>query len=995
MSTANRTLTASDFVLFFQELWGREPYDWQQRLAEQVLQSADDGWPAAIVLPTAAGKTACVDIAVFAIAALADMERKTTPHPRRLFYTVDRRNIVDQTFQRATDLKEKLAYAQDGILSWVADRLRRLAGCDAPEPLAVYRLRGGIRQSSSWERNPRQPAVITTTVDQVGSALLFRAYGKGHGAWPVHAGLAANDSIIILDEAHCAQPFLQTVRAIRKYRQWAETPPHTPFQAVIMSATPPGEITQGEIFSDTSSQQADPSHSLGCRQLAAKPARLAEAKRVTRNGNTLNALGQELAAAALDLAGPNIPTVVVFANRVATAREAYRIIRERDLADAVLVTGRMRQQEREQAMRILKRVAPDADPQTRAGARPLIAVATQTLEIGADLDFDGLVTECASLDALRQRFGRLNRVGRDIAAPGRIIIRADQVKEGTHDPIYGEAISATWQWLNEQANAAGQIDFSIANIAALLRDMPADDRERLHPPAANATVMLPAHLDAWAQTGPEPETWPAPSLDTYLHGKDDRPADVQVCWRAGLDLGNTAEVDDILRACPPNSQETLPVPLYAFHRWLAGAAGDDNSGDAPGLESDTARTDGPGEDSRRVIRWRGQQTGRERSDITTTANPGDIEPGDTVVIPTGHPGDFRCLGDLPNYAPGGPATLDIGDETNCKARGRPTLRISHELLQSWQRVVADAAPEAQDALQTVRDSLAEISQTDLTAAERAAAVEGLLQRLDELDETEIPAGYEFLSNNASLLRGKAGFRVVSSRANTLVLQPRRPVPVVSRSGNDPDEHPDDENDIVHSRRANTVLLTCHSHGVADWAKRYAAGCGITGPELAAIRCAALLHDIGKADPLFQQAMHGGNPYYDPTRPLAKSPNAAGISVRHELMSVRMAESSPGLLPDDPDARDLALHLIASHHGHCRPFAPHRPADLEKRATEFILDGVAMHGQGPTKLERLDSGVTERYWRLTRKYGWWGLAYLEAIVRVADWSRSQWEETHND
>ena len=69
---------------YFSGLHGRSPFPWQERLAEQVVT---EGWPAVIDLPTASGKTACIDIAVFALAC-------GRGH-RRIFFVVDRKVIVD------------------------------------------------------------------------------------------------------------------------------------------------------------------------------------------------------------------------------------------------------------------------------------------------------------------------------------------------------------------------------------------------------------------------------------------------------------------------------------------------------------------------------------------------------------------------------------------------------------------------------------------------------------------------------------------------------------------------------------------------------------------------------------------------------------------------------------------------------------------------------------------------------------------------------------
>ncbi len=526
---------APRFADFFQALWGYSPFDWQQALAERVMENFDRPWPDAIALPTAAGKTACIDIAVFALAVQASKLATggVVTAPRRIFFVVDRRIIVDEAYSRAERLARELANAETGILSEVANALRTIAtgSEEAPQrdepPLTVHTLRGASYRSDSWARSPLQPAVIASTVDQVGSRLLFRAYGRGSGMWPIYAGMIANDSLLLLDEAHCAQPFLETLQAVQQYRKWGRASLHRSFHAVVLSATPP--LGLEDVFKDDSEQGSHHDHPLGRRQLARKSALLEKVKTAKGRDATLR-FAAALAVKAETLAeefrtqnsGTN-PAVAVFANRVATARAVRDYLVRHHKSRLTLLTGRMRSIDKASVITAIEelRLTSDASDNRKLDA-PHFVVTTQTLEVGADLDFDVLVTECAALDALRQRFGRLNRMGRTIATSAAILLREDQKDD---DPVYGPAIVNTFEWLNKQLDEVGTLDFGIAH----LRLPDKDELQELNSPTRHAPVMLPTHLDCLAQTRPEPE--PSPEVNLFLHGRHETRTDVQVCWR--------------------------------------------------------------------------------------------------------------------------------------------------------------------------------------------------------------------------------------------------------------------------------------------------------------------------------------------------------------------------------------------------------------------------------------------------------------------------------
>src|SRR5579883_2051398 len=145
-------LATSDFTAYFEAVHGSSPFPWQRRLLEQVER--EGRWPSLLDLPTGAGKTAAIDVALFHLALDAARPAAARRAPRRIVMVVDRRTVVDQAFERAQRVARSLSDATDGVLSTVRERLRLLS--DAEAPLACAQLRGGMPRDDSWARRPDQ-----------------------------------------------------------------------------------------------------------------------------------------------------------------------------------------------------------------------------------------------------------------------------------------------------------------------------------------------------------------------------------------------------------------------------------------------------------------------------------------------------------------------------------------------------------------------------------------------------------------------------------------------------------------------------------------------------------------------------------------------------------------------------------------------------------------------------------------------------------------------
>ena len=908
------------FAAFYRAVNGRDPFPWQDRLARLV---AAEGWPPEVGVPTGLGKTACLDIAIWWLASQADRAPADRTAPTRIWWIVNRRLLVDSTADHAERILDKLrnpAGAGLGgespeVVLAVAGRLRSLSASQARDPLDVIRLRGGV--VSRRPTDPSKPAVILATVPMYGSRLLFRGYGSSRSMRPVDAALAGTDSLVLVDEAHLATHLQRLIPALEECTPRARAlicASRSRPRVVALTATgDAGEAARFDLGPD------DLEHAVVKQRLdAAKPVEV----RVRTSGD-----GEKLLAeAALELlaGAPAKASCLVFANTPRQARAAFELLRKKtasDFADVRLLTGRSREREaeriREQILDPVEGMASERDA-SMARERHLIVVATQTLEVGADVDAEYLVTEACGVRALTQRLGRLNRLGRYPHARGIYVhlppaVASKRRRGGTGSveewPVYGEEPARVLERLEVamDSGTSAVVDLSPRLVSKTL-GLPGDDPGR-------APEVLPGLLWEWTKTTTPPDG-EAP-VEPYFSGIARADYSVSLLWRAHI----PGEGESLWPRA--RDREAVQVPIGEAREALA-------------------------ED---------EELCRLRPDRVTVEwfSVNDLRPGDTLILPCD-----RGLLDEFGWNPSSTAAVV---DVSLLDRGLPLdaaalRRLCGVSLASLVNVALGVSDDDEG----VDD-------------ERMQAIDEILERLGKTsppgwDEEEWRGFLPSLARRATTGRGE--------------------VPRLVRTGA-AEERPNDEND-ERSLAESAVDLALHGRAVADRARSIAERLGIAAELASVVERAGSWHDSGKADHRFQRWLVPDRaddaalvaksamprPLWGATRAAAGWPQGG----RHEELSARLVRGWLQLQPAvcDSWAVDLLLHLIIGHHGKGRPLL--LPVDDGTAGrVSALIDGIQV--EAAADLSIVDWDQPARFGRLNDRFGPWGLALLEAVLRQAD------------
>jgi len=548
-----------------------------------------------------------------------------------------------------------------------------------------------------------------------------------------------------------------------------------------------------------------------------------------------------------------------------------------------------------------------------------VLVSTQSLEVGVDLDLAAAVTELAPGGAIAQRAGRVNRLGRRRTEVTVVVPAADLSAGAQSGPYQRDDLAAALTWLERQS--ADPAGLAPWALREPRPPAPALRRDLLQRLELAQAWHLARTSDDLAADQDDLDLWLSDSLGEPDH-------EIGLVVRRALPADESDAVQ-LIEKLPPRPHEVFPVSIRQ----------------ATKIQKEERLKPGsvlvrPGDDAPRPL-----------------AAGDRLRPGDQIVIDDSTELFTAGVVDLD----GNDRVDDVLDALDAPGPGEVVLRIERDSAAHRRFLDAVAAtmeltepePAEPEPLEVAR--LLRVHREELAPRPMVIAAAGLLDR----PENE-PAGAEVIPYWQESDDGKPElYRLI-------VVDLRRAAT-------------DAELRQTWTPRRKPVALSRHAEAVAERAGTVAGRLGLDAELVEALRLAGLHHDDGKTDPRFQRSLRSGAA---PPEPLAKSGvrdarrsrqlrAASGLPTgwRHEQLSVVLAW--PALSTLDARWRELAARLIGTSHGHGRHGFPHTSKHLVADANEITAT-------------LYDEGLWDELIERTHiRWGVWGCAYLEALLRAAD------------
>lgn len=986
---------------------GETPFPWQFELLRRFRQGRV---VSSLDIPTGLGKTAVMAVWLVARALAA-------PLPRRLVYVVDRRAVVDQ----ATEIAEALR-------AWVSKEPGVSAALGlGGRPLPISTLRGQHVDNRAWLEDPASPALIVGTVDMVGSRLLFSGYGVSSKMRPYHAGLLGADTLVVLDEAHLVPAFEDLLRQVERGsdsfgpREASLRALVPPFRLLSLSAT----ARQIETTTLTLSDE-DRSNAIVTKRLAAPKtlsildlANVTEATATPDDGKSTDdgdepirksngpRLGGVLAKQAWEVTSQGSAQVrcVVFCN---ARKDATAVAAElRNLAKLAgaheptieLFVGGRRVKERTEARDALARLGFLAGTAANL-ERSAYLIATSAGEVGVDLDADHMVCDLVAWERMVQRLGRVNRRGdgnakvvvvvdsepapsdsttkalkrreESNAAKAQLwqhtknlneLQRAKTVPKGERKSANAKAtrekrrqeekalkksISACQKRIrafkdgdaksvarHEQAvkqhralrallAAVGDRGSLCPQALLMLRDRQ-DLTDALHA-ATTAEPVRPeltrALVDAWSMTSLDEHTG-RPEVDPWLRGfRPNDPPQTTVVWRRHLPVRPYGPFD--------------PKAARAFFEA------------APPHTSEQLETE-----TRLVLEWLIE---RAAAISNATGDEASLDAEKVVAIALGERGELKGWRTLKQIAEA---------KNKGKNESKESRKAREQRVEELEKLLVGATLVVDARLGGLTDGLLS-EQTDTNAE---ASDDGSTSWLNHPDVASVSVTGFRIRVLGGTEEDESAWRMAPGSGWV-----RRHMFVTTAVDGEPSEAlvidgwaGDAANEEERAEAARPQKLDEHQSWAEDCARQIAQRLAIETTRADLLALAARLHDEGKRAARWQRAFKApieGRPY-------AKTEGPIDFNLldgyRHELGSLPYVEAHQDFKALGADDQDFVLHLIAAHHGFARP----------------VIGTSGCDDAPPSIVDERARAVALRFARLSRRWGPWGLAWWEALLRSAD------------